>query len=77
MRTAGHCRLQVHERVHELDEPAIVGPADRPGLPEFLRRRLEESGERYLRLPVLAVRPGTLDDIPAPADVARTPAPTA
>lgn len=68
---AGHCRLQLHDRVHELDEPSLV-PADESGdLPRPLRSLLGRLGVQYLILRRFATRPGALDaDQPAdPVDV--------
>ena len=62
VQAAGHCRLQVHEATYDMDEPAIVGPDERPDLPEMLRRRLAARGYRYLRLHVLAAMPAGLDE---------------
>jgi deazaflavin-dependent oxidoreductase (nitroreductase family) len=61
VRAAGHCRLQQHGAVLELDEPAIVTAGDHPGLPAWSRGSLERSGRRYLRLHVLAAQPGALE----------------
>ena len=65
VRTAGHCRMQVHGTTYDLDEPALVDPDERPNLPAVLRRRLAERGDQYLRLHVLASQPGSLDTAPA------------
>jgi deazaflavin-dependent oxidoreductase (nitroreductase family) len=70
VRAAGTCRLQVHEHVYELDEPAEIGPAEHPGVPESLRPWVERRGRRYLRLHVLSATPGRLDrrEARVPAD---------
>jgi hypothetical protein len=57
VRAAGHCRLQVHEMVLDLDEPMVVGPGE-PIVPAWIRPFL--GNRRYLRLHVLDVAPGTL-----------------
>jgi hypothetical protein len=57
VRAAGHCRLQVHEMVFDLDEPMVIGPGE-PIVPAWIRPFL--GNRRYLRLHVLDVAPGTL-----------------
>lgn len=58
VRSAGHCRVQLHEVVYELDEPAIVSPAENPALPAMVRGSLDRIGAHYLRLHVLDRAPG-------------------
>jgi hypothetical protein len=58
---AGHCRLQLGADVYELDEPALVGPAEVMDLPPIGRRLLEWLGLRYLLLRRFAQHPGTLE----------------
>lgn len=61
---AGHCRLQLHDMVHELDEPALVDPEQVPSLSgpaSWLSSRL---GFRYLLLREFASRPGSLLEPP-------------
>jgi hypothetical protein len=73
VRAAGHCRLQVRDTTYELDEPALVTARDRADLPVRLRSMAERRGNRYLRLHVLASRPGPLDDAEAPRELAAEP----
>ena len=61
VRKSGHCRIQLHETILELDEPAIVGVSDNPTVPSPLRGRLQRSGRQYLRLHILERVPGTFD----------------
>ena len=79
VRAAGHCRLQRHEMVFELDEPAVITAAEHPGVPAWSRDRLERRGRRYLRLHVLSSAPGRLTDARSTtsAEPAREPAPEA
>jgi hypothetical protein len=72
VRAAGHCRIQIHESVYELDEPAIITAAGHPGVPRWARRRLEAGGRRYLRLHVLAQRPGRLGPTARPPSTSRS-----
>jgi len=72
---AGHCRLQLHDKVYELDEPALLLPRAMAELPAATRWVCGLLGFLYLRLHRFAERPGTLDDMsdvsqaspPAPA----------
>jgi len=61
VQATGHCRLQLHETVFELDEPAVVPASDNPLLPPPVRRALEGAGRTYLRLHVHERIPGTLE----------------
>jgi hypothetical protein len=65
VRTAGHCRLQVHDTIYELDEPALVGVGQNELLPTALRGPLERMGSQYLRLHVLDRAPGAFAHEPA------------
>lgn len=57
VRASGHCRLQSHELIYDLDEPLIVGADGAPFVPVWARGMLANG--RYLRLHVLGVAPGT------------------
>jgi deazaflavin-dependent oxidoreductase (nitroreductase family) len=59
VQAAGHCRMQVHETIFELDEPAIIPASENPLVPPALRRALDRTGRKYLRLHVLDRAPGT------------------
>jgi len=65
VRTAGHCRLQVHDTIFELDEPAIVDVGQNELLPQALRGPLQRVGSQYLRLHILDRAPGTFAHAPA------------
>jgi hypothetical protein len=67
VRAAGHCRMQRHDHVLELDEPAVIAAGEHPGIPAWYRVVLERRGNRYLRLHVLRVSRGGLGDAPVPA----------
>jgi deazaflavin-dependent oxidoreductase (nitroreductase family) len=64
---AGHCRLQVGEVVHELDEPRLVMPSEIEELPRRATRAMDWLGFRYLLLRRFAEHPGTLTSEPTPA----------
>jgi len=59
VQAAGHCRVQLHETIFELDEPAIVKASENPIVPPMLRGALDRTGRTYLRLHVLDRVPGT------------------
>jgi deazaflavin-dependent oxidoreductase (nitroreductase family) len=58
---AGHCRLQIDDVIHELDEPQWVQPADVEGLPAPAIQLMEWLGFRYLSLRQFAEAAGTFD----------------
>lgn len=77
---AGHCRIQLHDTVHELDEPVVLRPDEVEDLPAPLARLFGWLGFEYLRLHRFAEHPGALLDEPvAPREPAEPPveAPTA
>jgi deazaflavin-dependent oxidoreductase (nitroreductase family) len=78
IQAAGHCRMQLHETIYDLDEPAIIPASENPMVPASARRALERTGRMYLRLHILGRAPGTFIErefapalepttIPAPA----------
>ena len=67
---AGHCRLQLHDLVYELDEPTMISPADAVDLPRPVMAALRAMGFDYLRLRTFAVAPGVLE----PTEVVGAPA---
>jgi deazaflavin-dependent oxidoreductase (nitroreductase family) len=58
---AGHCRIQVGEVVHELDEPTLVAPTSVAGLPPLAARAMDWLGFRYLALRRFAEHPGAFE----------------
>lgn len=70
VQAAGHCRMQAHETMFELDEPAIVAAGDNPMVPQALRGALDWTGRTYLRLHVLERAPGVSTG--SPEDVSAT-----
>jgi deazaflavin-dependent oxidoreductase (nitroreductase family) len=65
VRTAGHCRIQHHETILELDEPAIVDATENLQIPPRIRAALARAGRTYLRLHVLEKVPGAFTRPPA------------
>ena len=59
VQATGHCRMQAHETIFELDEPAIIPASDNPLVPPAMRGALDRTGRHYLRLHVLDRAPGT------------------
>ena len=58
--SAGHCRLQLHDRVYQLDEPTLVEPEFAPGLSGPARWLSSRLGFRYLLLRAFSSAPGSL-----------------
>lgn len=65
---AGHCRIQVGDTIHELDEPVLVAPSAITEVPLAAARVMEWLGFRYLVLHRVAARPGSLEPTAAPAE---------
>lgn len=63
---AGHCRLQLRDTIHELDEPLLVEPVDVRELSLPTRWAAARLGFKYLRLRRFAETPGTFFE---PTDV--------
>ena len=59
---AGHCRLQLHDVVYELDEPLMVRPVDVRDLPPLVRWVEGRLGFAYLRLHRFEEHAGNLTD---------------
>jgi deazaflavin-dependent oxidoreductase (nitroreductase family) len=70
---AGHCRLQVHDVVYELDEPTMVAASRVDDLPIVVRRLASWLGFQYLTLHRFGVAPGTLPLIGADPAIPREP----
>jgi len=72
IQAAGHCRMQLHETILDLDEPVIIPASEHPMVPAWMGGALDRSGRSYLRLHVLDRAPGEFTHhLPAPA-TART-----
>ena len=74
---AGHCRLQLHDVVHDLDEPTMIPAGRAEQLPRPVRAVMSALGFEYLALRTFASAPGSLDPTvagtAAPGDVDGTP----
>ena len=75
--TAGHCRLQLHDVVYELDEPTMIPATDAVDLPRPVRTVLRGLGFEYLRLRTFAASPGVLGPMAVEAATAPPPPPVA
>lgn len=71
---AGHCRLQLHGQVYDLDEPAMSAASEALDLPTIVRGLMRVLGFQYLTLRTFAVNPGALEPLEAPAPAAEAPA---
>jgi hypothetical protein len=60
---AGHCRLQLHDTVYDLDEPALLAAGEMPDMPGPAARALDRIGVQYLLLRRFAERPGALEPL--------------
>jgi hypothetical protein len=60
---AGHCRLQLHDVVYDLDEPRMVAPAELDGIPRLLRAAEGALGFQYLVLHRFGAAAGALDPV--------------
>jgi len=60
---AGHCRLQLHDVVYELDEPRLVAAGEVAELPAPVRGLCAALGFDYLLLHRFASAPGTLAEV--------------
>ncbi len=70
---AGHCRLQWHEVIYELDEPAMIPASEVHALPAAVRAGLAALGFEYLTLRTFRSAPGTLEPAEAVESVTGTP----
>ena len=59
--TAGHCRLQLHDIVYDLDEPALVPANDVDALPTAVRKGMAALGFEYLTVRTFDSKPGSLE----------------
>ena len=58
---AGHCRLQLHDLVYELDEPTMIAASQAADLPRAVRAVISALGFEYLVMRTFGARPGTLE----------------
>jgi hypothetical protein len=65
VQAAGHCRLQLHDVVYDLDEPRMILASDVDALPWAVRRLMGALGFQYLSLRTFAATPGTLEPVEA------------
>ena len=60
---AGHCRLQWHDTVYDLDEPAMLPAAEAGELPPTVRGAMAALGFEYLQLRTFSANTGTLGQL--------------
>jgi len=70
---AGHCRMQLHDTVYELDEPALLEPDEVEDISTPTRWASDRLGFMFLRLHRFAEAPGALEPIVASAGSAGEP----
>jgi deazaflavin-dependent oxidoreductase (nitroreductase family) len=73
---AGHCRMQLHAQVYELDEPQVLPASEVEEMPGWRRSGDANRGVEYLRLRFFGLRPGTLDTVEAREWAEKEEAPT-
>lgn len=62
---AGHCRMQLHDVVYELDEPVLLAASELPDIAPPLAWMLDMIGAEYLLLRTFAEAPGQLAPVVA------------
>jgi deazaflavin-dependent oxidoreductase (nitroreductase family) len=60
---AGHCRLQLHDAIHELDEPVLLPAGEVDSLPRVVRGILGMLGFDYILLRTFDTKPGALEPV--------------
>ena len=71
---AGHCRMQLHGTVYELDEPVLLAAGELGEMRAPAAWIFEGLGYRYLLLRRFAERAGTLDEVAENAGTAQAKA---
>lgn len=74
---AGHCRMQLHDVVYELDEPRLLPAGAMPELSSLTRSVTGGLGFLHLRLHTFAEHPGMLEPEPAAEQPVEAGAPVA
>lgn len=62
---AGHCRLQLHDVVYDLDEPTMISAGDADDLPSVIRRVMAALGFQYLTMRTFSSQAGVLEPVAA------------
>lgn len=70
----GHCRMQLHDVVYELDEPMLLLPREMADLNVPTRWLADRLGFMYLRLHRFAEHAGTLDSVGVAVEAAEAKA---
>jgi hypothetical protein len=60
---AGHCRMQLHDVVYELDEPVLLAASELPDIAPPVAWVLDRVGAEYLLLRTFAEAPGQLEPV--------------
>jgi hypothetical protein len=60
---AGHCRMQLHDTVHDLDEPVLLAASEIPEIAAPVAWALDRLGVEYLLLRRFAEAPGRLEEM--------------
>ena len=70
---AGHCRLQLHGDVYELDEPVLIPAGQVESLPRTIRGVLGLLGFDYILLRVFDTKPGSLEPVETAVSIPEEP----
>jgi hypothetical protein len=73
--SAGHCRLQLHGLVYDLDEPAMIPASEVGDLPRIVRGVMAALGFQYLKLRTFGENEGILEPADDDAFAVDPPAP--
>lgn len=60
---AGHCRMQLHDTIYDLDEPVLLAAGELPEIATPAAWILDRLGYQYLLLRRFKERPGRLDEV--------------
>ena len=66
---AGHCRLQLHDTVYDLDEPVLLAAGEVPDIATPVAMLMDRFGVQYLILRQFAERAGQLEPMEVAVEV--------
>jgi len=66
---AGHCRLQLHDTVYDLDEPVLLAAGEVPDIATPAAMLMDRFGVQYLILRQFAARAGQLEPMEVAVEV--------
>ena len=66
---AGHCRLQLHDTVYDLDEPVLLAAGEVPDIATPVAMLMDRFGVQYLILSQFAERAGQLEPMEVAVEI--------